>query len=159
MLKFRITKYDPQYRDASGAYTHDDWTSYSDVGQAQAGEVLSLDEYQRVEGAYIDVAVRFLREAGVSEMVVRGFENSGNKSTFIREGAVLTLEQAAEVIRGILREEFWCRLEAGSSYVHVGWDFYMYIGVPSECPSAQAAAKQHGLFVEAFASPFAKSAA
>jgi hypothetical protein len=124
-----------------------------------AGQVLSPAEYQEVETAYIDAAVGFLRQAGVRELVVRGFENSGNSQTALREGAVLSLEQAAQTVRAMLREELWCRLEAQLTYVHIGWDFYMYIGVPVECPSAQAAAKRRGLFVESFASPYSENAA
>ena len=158
MFRFRITKYDPQYRDASGAYTRDDWTSHSQVGRMHAGKVLSPAEYQEVETAYIDAAVGFLREAGVRELVVRGFENSGNSQTALREGAVLSLEQAAQTVRAMLREELWCRLEAQLAYVHIGWDFYMYIGVSVECPAAQAAAKRRGLFVESLASPYSENA-
>lgn len=159
MHSFRITKYNPVYRNASGAYTRDDWTSYSDIGRTYAGKTLSLHEYQAVEATYIEVAVRFLRDAGIRELVVRSFENSDKNQTSIKEGAVLTLEQVAHVMRAVLRQEFWCRLEGQTSYVHLGWDFYMYVGVPAECRLAQTEASHRGLFVESFISPYNQDAA
>jgi hypothetical protein len=158
MYSFRITKYNPVYRNDSGAYVRDDWTSYSDIGRTYAGKTLSLHEYQEVETTYIEVAARFLRDAGIRELAVRNFENSGKNQTSIKEGAVLTLEQLAHVMRAVLRQELWCRLEGQSSYVHFGWDFYMYVGVPVECRLAQTEAKQRGLFVESFISPYNQDA-
>ena len=154
MHSFRITKYNPVYRNASGAYTRDDWTSYSDIGHTYAGRILSLPEYQEVETTYIEVAVRFLRDAGIRELVVRNLEGSEKHHTFIKEGVVLTLEQVPHVMRSVLRQEYWCQLEGQSTYVHIGWDFYMYVGVPLECRLAQVEAKQRGLYVESFITPY-----
>ena len=154
MHSFRITKYNPEYRNASGAYTRDDWTSYSDIGCTYAGRTLSLHEYQEVETTYIEVTVGFLRDAGIRELVVCNLEGSEESQTSIKEGAVLTLEQVPHVMRSVLRQEFWCRLEGQSTYVHIGWDFYMYVGVPIECQLAQVEAKQRGLFVESFITPY-----
>lgn len=32
MKKYRITKYDPQYRDGQGRYSRNEWTSWCDIG-------------------------------------------------------------------------------------------------------------------------------
>ena len=58
------------------------------------------------------------------------------------------------VIRSVLREEFWCRLEGPAGYLHFGWDFYMYVGVPYPCPKSQELARGLGLFVEEYPSPY-----
>lgn len=42
MHKYRITKYDPQYRDEQGIYIREDWTSYSDIGKTYNGKLLTL---------------------------------------------------------------------------------------------------------------------
>jgi hypothetical protein len=57
MHEYRITKYDPTLRDENGRYTREEWTSFSQVGGA-----VSFEEYVRVEKAYIDTALAFLRE-------------------------------------------------------------------------------------------------
>jgi hypothetical protein len=39
-------------------------------------------------------------------------------------------------------------------YVHFGWDYYMYLGIPIHCPNALSYAKEKGIFVEPFVSPY-----
>lgn len=57
-------------------------------------------------------------------------------------------------MRRLLREEFWCRLEADEGFVHVGYDFNLYVGVALPCPAAEDLAHGLGLFVEPFTSPY-----
>jgi hypothetical protein len=54
----------------------------------------------------------------------------------------------------MLREELWCRLEGQSGFVHIGWDYYMYIGVPHRCPKAEFLVEELGLHPELFPSPY-----
>jgi hypothetical protein len=63
------------------------------------------------------------------------------------------------VLRALLREEYWCKLESDSAYIHVGYDYYMYVGVPAECREAVAEATRLGLFVEPMQSPYEANAA
>jgi hypothetical protein len=154
VFEFRVTKYDPAHRDAGGAYTRDEWTAVSDVGRAFAGVVLTEVEYQRVEDAYATAAVAFMREAGVLSLTVSGLENPAGLPLPFADGAVLDLCNAVVVIRRVLRGEFWCRLEGEGGFVHLGYDYYMYVGVPQRCPGAEVLAGQLGLFVEPFRSPY-----
>ena len=156
MLEYRVTKYDPALRDASGAYTRDEWTSVSDIGQSFGGVVLIRDEYHRGENGYVSTALAFLREAGVSTLTVTGLENSGRVPLAFGEGSALPSEQLGEVIRRVLREEFWCRLEGPEAFVHLGYDYYMYVGVSRPCPASEQLARSLGLFVEPFYSPYSE---
>lgn len=157
VLEYRVTKYDPALRDASGAYKPDEWTSVRDIGASFGGLALAHDEYQQVEDAYVAVALAFLREAEVAALTVGGLENHHSVSMAFGEGSVLSLEQVGETIRQMLREEFWCRLHGEQAFIHVGWDYYMYIGVPRNCPKAESLARRLGLFVEPFGSPYRES--
>ena len=65
--------------------------------------------------------------------MVNGLENHKRIALQIGEGTVISLEFVGAMIRQILRDDFWCRLEGQGGYVHLGWDFYMYIGVPHGC--------------------------
>lgn len=154
MLEFRVTKYDPDHRDRRGAYTRDEWTSVGDIGRAFAGVVLTEAEYRLVEDAYATAAVAFLREAGVQSLAVAGLENHAAVPLAFTDGSSLDLAEVGEVVRRVLQEEFWCRLEGAVAFVHVGYDYYMYVGVPVACPIAAALAGQLGLFVEPFRSPY-----
>jgi hypothetical protein len=156
VFEFRVTKYDPAHRDRRGAYTRDEWTSVSDIGRSFAGVVLTETEYQRVEDAYATAAVGFLRESGVPSLVVTGSENHAGVPLPFADGSPLGLAEVGEVVRRLLRAEFWCRLEGAGAFVHIGYDYYMYVGVPWPCPSAETLARQHGLFVEPFRSPYSE---
>lgn len=154
MFEFRVTKYDPVYRDRHGAYSRDEWTSVRDIGRAFAGVILTKPEYQRVEDAYVETAVAFLREARVSTLTVAGLENHAAAPLSFADGSPLELAEVGDVMRRVLREEFWCRLEGAGAFVHIGYDFYMYIALPGPCPVAVALARKLGLFVEPFRSPY-----
>ncbi|HWG41698.1 MAG TPA: hypothetical protein VN688_02855 [Gemmataceae bacterium] len=158
MLEYQITKYNPSFRDSSGAYTRDEWTSISDIGRSFGGVVLTATEYRRVEDAYVAVALSFLRESGQSALTVSGLENNRKYPIEFGEGSVLALEQLGTVIRLVLREKFWCRLEGLASFLHFGWDYYMYAGVPCSCPASQELAKKLRVFVEESPSPYKREA-
>ena len=158
MYQYRITKYNPSNRDASGAYKIDEWTSYAEIGKTFCGVRLTSENYRPVEGAYVLVAEAFLHESGVSDLAVTGLESNRGCAP-VSEGQRVSVAQVGGVLRALLREQYWCRLERMGAFVHVGRDYYMYIGVPSECPSAEAAAKAHNLYVERFVSPYTNSTA
>lgn len=64
------------------------------------------------------------------------------------------MDSLAPVLRGILREKYWAKLETKNAFIHFGWDYYMYIGVPGAPKQASAYAATNGLFVEEFESPY-----
>ena len=154
MNQFRITKYDPSLRDDQGAFVVPDWTSHSDIGDTFGGRVLTEQQYARVESAYVATAIAILRDARVTSLMARGVEGHAP----IKDGTVIGLNSMDEAFRAVLREQFWCRFEsAGGAFVHFGYDFYMYIGVPSISPATLADATALGLFVEPFTSPYLSS--
>ena len=123
------------------------------------GRRLTLSEYETVETKYVNAAVAFLHEAGIHELTVRGLESAKNGKPSVSEGVSVRLEQLPDILRALLREEFWCRLESQVAYLHVGYDYYLYVGVPSPCPAAELASSQAGLFVEPLPSPYTEGAA
>lgn len=60
---------------------------------------------------------------------------------------------------GVLREQFWCRLEGPSSFVHIGCDCYMYVGVSKPCNRSLELSTKLGLFAEPMSSPYSGNAA
>lgn len=152
---YRVTKYDPSKRDECGVYTADEWTLFSQVGSVVGGQILTMEEYQRTEDAYVSTAISFLRESGSPTVKVRQLEDPHGEAAKldVHEGCELDREQIARLMRLVLRALAWCKLESGDSYVHFGWDYYMYIGVPVPCDESRAFATDHGLFVEDGPSP------
>jgi hypothetical protein len=147
-FQFRVTKYDPRFREQSGAYTRDDWTSVSDVGKSFGGVTLTAGDYKRVENAYASAVLAMLAEVGVEHLTVCGVEQDGDARAPFNENAVLPLARIADVARSVLREEYWCRLESPQAFVHFGYDYYMYVGLPEVPSRALAQARQLDLFVE-----------
>jgi len=160
--QYRITKFDPAKRDEKGAYLLDEWTAFTDIGKEFAGGCLEEVEYLKVESAYLRAVESFLKEAGLPELFLKGVERGRAKRlpAFVEEGRLLSVEQCAAFSRLALREVAWGRLVVpGRAYVHFGWDYYMYIGVPVACPSSVEAAERSGLFVEPFRSPYLRARA
>lgn len=158
MYQYRITKYDPSLREAGGAYPVDEWTSISDIGKSFGGVCLTENDYLRVEQAYLGAAAAFLSEARVTALTVIGIENHGQGSDAPKEGSRIKTEDLPAVLRSLLREDFWCKLESPAAFIHVGYDYYMYIGTSVEGTRASSVAQASGLFVEAFESPYTQSA-
>ena len=154
MIEYRVTKYDPSHRNFHGTYTRTEWTSFSDIGRVSNGSTLSEAEYLQVEKCYVVSALEFLYESGVSSLAGRELENQRGEPLNFGEGSNLSLEQLTTVLPRVLREEFWCKFEGPDAFIHIGYDYYMYVGTPAHCPKAQRVANKISLFVELFQSPY-----
>jgi len=138
LYAYRVTKYDPADRDELGRYTGPE-NIYSDHGP--------------VEAAYLEAVAAFAAESGVDRLAVREPEGHGVAGVLHEEdyhdGAEVTVEAGLELVRAMLRDKLWCRLEAGDRFLaHVGWDQYLYIGSDRPCERAVARARALGLFPE-----------
>ena len=154
MHQYRISKYDPSLRSPSGAYRLDEWTSRADIGKTFGGVLLTEERYLCTEQAYLETAATFLGEAGITELKVVGLENHGQCPTAPLDGSSIKTEDVPVVLRSLLREDFWCKLECESAFIHVGYDYYMYIGTSVDCAGATAFAQGNRLFAETFKSPY-----
>ena len=57
------------------------------------------------------------------------------------------------LIRLTLRNKIWCKLESKNSYLHFGYDYYMYIGVDLPFEVVNNVCTKYNLFCEEFDSP------
>ena len=168
MYAWRITKYDPAFRDEGGAYLKYDWTSVSDIGKSFDGDVLTPTQYCRVENAYIETAMSFVADAGLDAVTVTYVENHGTRiqqssdlpsirldPALIVTGMLVTGDALADACRLTLREKVWCKLGAPNGfYLHFGYDYYMYVGSPAASLNSIAVGKAQGLFIEPMLSPY-----
>ena len=170
MHEWRITKYDPARRDASGAFLGDDWSGWSDIGNSFGGRELTPAAYLEMEDRYVAVARAFFREAGVPTVTVKGLEADVapvpraiefglaallDEGAPLIEGRRLTEDGVGRAVRLMLRELLWCRLEAaGRFFLHVGYDYYLYVGSRTDLPESVDQARLLGLHVEEFDSPY-----
>jgi hypothetical protein len=151
---WRVTKYNPAYRDKDGAYRRDDWTSFDDIGREFSGRVLAMTDYMLVENSYVSSAIYFANESGIKQVVASELEIR-ETNLKISEGMSISIDNIPEVIRDVLRCHIWCKLELQPLfYLHFGYDYYMYIGNVVDLPGSAKFARACGLFVEDFASPY-----
>jgi hypothetical protein len=172
MYGWRITKYNPAFRDERGAYLYDEWISVSEIGESFGGEVLTFEEYRKIENAYVLTTLRFLTEAGLSSLKVTSLEKQNLPRvekwlladipiapSRVEEGMSASDEELGNICRLVLREAIWCRLESEAGfYIHFGWDYYMYVGSPVPSEESVLYGREQGLFIEVMPSPYISSA-
>lgn len=162
MNYYRITKYNPEFRDKEGHYTKNDWTSISDIGQSFADGVLTVEKYKQTEDAYVETIKVILTEKGISKMTICGLEKNdvGEEDFFspeersffsrIENNFRIEIHEIELMIRLALREMVWCSLltNEGNVRIEFGYDYYMYV----RCNKIEERTKQrildNGLFVE-----------
>lgn len=169
LLSYRITKYNPQNRNNEGNYLKNEWTSFSDIGKSYEGIPLTLEEYIKVEHAYIQAVLLMMQCVHIDQLQVQDLEKHARTLSSlssaseihafknIKEGINLYTQEISDTIRLILREYLWCRLAAPKMYVHFGYDYYMYIGTAALCANAINTIHDMGLFVEPYISPYQKA--
>lgn len=74
MIKYRITKYNPKFRDKNGVYLKDEWTSYDDIGQIRNYKEVTVEEYLNTEEKYIKAILSLLNEKKVNSLIISDLE-------------------------------------------------------------------------------------
>jgi hypothetical protein len=156
--KYRISKYNPRYRNVVGFYEKEEWTHFGQVGTKIDGRVLTRKRYQRVEKAYLDTIRDLLRESMVSRLQIARLRLIGNMSPTIktlRQKQWVDIATVIKLCRLSLREQLEVDLRVPRRvYLHFGSDFYVYVGLPTAIPNAIARAEKRGIYIEDKASPY-----
>ena len=139
MKRYFLTKWNPAYLDEYGTLPskYNEWSSISDIGKMQNGEVLTEEEYIHTENAIISSLLSMMQEVGVSVLYTMHLEKKSDlgdylkiselyhtlytdhmKAVFLKitEGMPLDGQDLADAMRLILREHFWCGLYARTSH-------------------------------------------
>jgi len=170
MTAFRITKYNPQNRNAAGHYLDKkEWTGVSEVGKLCGGRRLTVSEYLFTENAYVSAVNELLMLAKIDTLRVVESENYKNCFDYlpqelvassreykhlIQEGCLLHGQSIEVGVRSTLRGLLWCKLIGDHGfYVHFGYDYYMYVGFEGDDLANWE--PPQGMYCEEFASPYA----
>jgi hypothetical protein len=172
MFTWRITKYNPAYRDESGIYKICEWTSFHDIGKSICGKTLTVNGYILIENAYVNAILSFMDSSAIASLTVKDLEKHNKSSnldkkselyskemlklfTVLEDNTALSKNEIPYLSRLVLRENVWCKLEEKHKmFVHFGYDYYMYIGSHKLCEDAINKITKAGLFVEEFESPY-----
>ncbi|WP_043464611.1 hypothetical protein [Kitasatospora sp. MBT66] len=153
MHQYRVVKYSPEERDGSAPA----WTAMCDIGRSFGGVVLTEAVYLETEERYLAAVRRFAAAQGVTELCVDALEVYPESSWWQRvaEGDRLPLDEAVELLRFFLREDYvWCLLSGDGFFLHPSYDYYLYLGLTREPERAVEETRRSGLHVDAFRSPF-----
>ena len=162
--QWRITKYNPAFRDDNGYYTLvEEWTCPSEIGKMFNGNEFTLDEYLRIEAAYIDTVIQFLNANNLDSLRILQCSTAKispeERQSILYEPAfegvqvavdrIVTISEIRTICQMVLRNLLFCDFYAKDQFfVHFGWDYYMYIGSSENSLSAIDFAGNSGLFVE-----------
>jgi len=166
--QWRITKYNPAYRNAEGHYLRDEWTSASEIGKSFLGEIVTLDDYLQVERAYVDTVMKFLEVYQIENVRLIHLETYGLSNVdktsplydplfdtiSLAEDMLVTIDQIPIVCKMALREFIHCQMITEDFLVHLGDDYYLFIGANSIQQEALQFASEQRLFVEQMISPY-----
>jgi hypothetical protein len=165
---WRISKYDPAFRDENYVYQRDEWTSAADIGRRYEGETLDAESYLATETAHAEAVRAFMADANVAVLTVRSFQRPSEldyeylaklsvpdsqeleqQMRHVQEGDELAGQELDRVLRLLLRKVFWCRLVNADQFI-VDVLEYLYVCVGTVAPSERAIARtgELGLFVE-----------
>ena len=164
MIKYRISKYDPEFRNVDGVYMNDEWTSISDVGKVYNGQIFTMEKYAEIEKNYL----RFLESMlGSDKYMILKLECSNidnlidiglfqsqskldNKKKIRLPKSItgMTISQVISFIRQCLQEKCWGKVKGDNKVIYVGYEYYLHIDSKKEIPNIQEIAKTHCLFVE-----------
>lgn len=170
MNQWRVTKYNPAFRDDNGYYTLvEEWTCPSQIGQTINDHVFTLEEYLRVEAAYIDTVIKFLNVINLDSLRILQCSKINISleerqsilydPTFedvqVEIDRIVTTQEIRTICQMVLRNLLSCQFYVKDQiFVHFGWDYYMYIGSIENSLPAIAFAEKNGLFVESVRSPY-----
>ena len=150
MYKYRISKYDPQYRNAEGVYTKEEWTSYDDIGKTYNGRLFTKEEYIKTEELYCKAILNILKNENVNKMLLtkveiyfsvdeikqifqsKGLSLSVKEESIVRSlknEDIISIENLELYLKLILRECFWGEIVDSTSLIHIefGYDYYVYL--------------------------------
>ncbi|WP_018888339.1 hypothetical protein [Paenibacillus massiliensis] len=173
MNKYRITKYNPFFREANGNYLREDWMSISDIGKKFEGNILTVEEYKSVEDKYVKVIQLIMDYTNTPFIVVSdvrrstddsGFEKSINKYRELYNEEYLkdiyynlidtmkfSSQQIDSLVRLLLREEIGAEVYFETNLkVFIGYDFLMGIHTDRPIEVIIPKIEEIGLFVEKF---------
>lgn len=163
MFNFRITKYNPIYRDEQRRYLRDEWTEYRDIGKKYNNEIVTLNEYLKVENTYIQAVFELMKCNKITSFQVTRIERYDpeedpnttqemiNTYKKVKNRSFISGKEIEDICKLTLRGRFWGLLRNKNNMeVRFDHDYYMFIKSKSICKEAISNIEKSGLFVEEY---------
>ena len=155
MISYRISKYNPQYRDSDGAYKKNEWTSICDIGKIFPEGILNENEYYETENKYVNTFREIIEFLNIDVLYIRNFEKHKNfsRTSLYKKHRILSVDEACVFLTLCLRENCWGRLKAKQEKqfcAYVGYDYYLHIDTVGNFCAISDIATKNNLFCEMF---------
>jgi hypothetical protein len=166
MKNYRVTKYNPKNRNSEGHYQLDEWTCPSDIGGVFNGVEFKSDEYFDIESKYIKSAIKLIESCSLNHLRVVSLYTNYIEEYFVDadyqwlleeefkviklfEDKPLNISEIETVLKMILRNFMGCSLEVDGKFkLHFGYDYYMYVSLPSIDEDTISYIESMGLYFE-----------
>ena len=168
IYKYRITQYNPKYRNINGVYTQNEWISVYDLGRFYNERQFCLKEYIQTENSYILAIKEFLCILNITKMYIEKLEKNVDidfvkKQNTVLKDCDLDMEKLMESVvkmqelnlknicifsKMALREYIWGILSYDNIKIEFGYDYYMYFYSNVDCYEQLVNAQIQGIFIE-----------
>lgn len=169
MHKYRISKYDPLFRDEAGCYQKNEWTAISDIGKTFDGILLTDEDYIRVEDNYIDAVKLIINFHSITCLCVANLCHSFSKEELLNlikpyshlyseslldfytnfNGSQAGFDEVESLCRLQLREDIGVDLFSPRKLkIFIGYDYLMGVSSSRSLESIIPEIRATGLFVE-----------
>ncbi len=171
MNKYRISKYNPKYRNSQGIYIKKEWTSYCDIGEKIENTILKKEEYLNIEKLYCEIVSEIAISNNINKLIIDKLESSFSKQeikNFFQEKNLklelvdeelmdlmckkqeLEIQDLKRCLRLLLREVFWCELIGVNIPFKIvcGYDLYIYVYCDNISKNIIDKYMKKGIFVE-----------
>ncbi len=146
MNYYRVSKYDPIYRNHKGLYIKDEWTDFSDVGKVFDGKILEIEEYRKIEKNYISFICDVLSITNDDVITISKLENYDK--TAWKNLTEISRNEIELLVEDCLRSKCWCEIVSDSFVVTFGYEFYMYIKTKLSSTVISQIGTSNHLFIE-----------
>ena len=143
----RISKYE----ENTNVHT-EEWTSISDIGKRYGNNVLTYDEYLLIENHYLTCIDEIMTAANQATFRIENLEKYSKVQW--KNNQLIDVSNMIRFVRDCLREKCWARLIGENSYVHIGYDFYIYVGVSIDLSTVFSIVKENQLHCKEMVSPY-----
>jgi hypothetical protein len=167
METYRVSKYNPKYRDSEGNYTKHEWWSYVEIGEMFDNKLFTIENYLLLENSYIstikDLAkYLYIKSLLISEMtktemlIPENFlklyeDNLISYYNSLYENQEIPYSDLNKLLKLLLRQDITGHLEDKHSKLSIdfGYDYYMFIKTDKKNKTKlNEICNQNGLFME-----------
>lgn len=148
MNVYRITKYNPRFRNSDDVFLNHEWTSYSDIGKTFNGAVLSKGDYIKVEKQYIDFCINIMNRLKISTVTIIELESHHIIGRWKKGMKISNTSKLRRFFRDCLREKYWGIITHDKLTVKFGYDYYMYVKTSMDNEQIKQIAESFSLFCE-----------